>query len=221
MEITISQKAMGIIALQLYLAGINNDIKVPFWVIVISISTLTIGISLGGTKIIKTVGYKIFKIRPLHSFASQLSVSTILLFSNLFGAPVSTTQIISSSVVGVGSAYRSRGVKWSLIKIFNIEPTKELLIMAKVLREGTLEIYDSLRNLKENPNVAMEHAKRAKATENQMNVVYLESLAELFDDENNTTSYMMKMRELYRHLKRSADSCDDAANVISDIIEKS
>jgi len=107
------------------------------------------------------------------------------------------------------------------IKIFNIEPTKELLIMAKVLREGTLEIYDSLRNLKENPNVAMEHAKRAKATENQMNVVYLESLAELFDDENNTTSYMMKMRELYRHLKRSADSCDDAANVISDIIVKS
>ncbi len=106
------------------------------------------------------------------------------------------------------------------IKIFHIEPTKELLMMAKVLREGTLEIYDALRNLKENPNVAMEHAKRAKATENQMNLVYLESLAELFDDENNTTSYMMKMRELYRHLKRSADSCDDAANVISDIIVK-
>ena len=67
----------------------------------------------------------------------------------------------------------------------------------------------------------MENGKRAKATKNQMNVVYLESLAELFDDENNTTSYMMKMRELYRHLKRSADSCDDAANVISDIIVKS
>ena len=110
-----SQKAMGIIALQLYLSGITSDIVVPFWVILISISTLTIGISFGGTKIIKTVGYKIFKIRPLHSFASQLSASTILLFSNLFGAPVSTTQIISSSVVGVGSAFRSKGVRWSLI----------------------------------------------------------------------------------------------------------
>jgi len=107
------------------------------------------------------------------------------------------------------------------IKIFHIDPTKELLMMAKVLREGTLEIYDSLRNLKKNPNVAMEHAKRAKATENQMNLVYLESLAELFDNESNTTSYMMKMREIYRHLKRSANSCDDAANVISDIIVKS
>ena len=110
-----SQKAMGIIALQLYLSGITSDIVVPFWVILISISTLTIGISFGGTKIIKTVGYKIFKIRPLHSFASQLSASTILLFSNLFGAPVSTTQIISSSVVGVGSAFRSKGIRWSLI----------------------------------------------------------------------------------------------------------
>ncbi len=107
------------------------------------------------------------------------------------------------------------------IKIFKIKPNKELYMMAKVLREGTLEIYDALKYLKENPNVAMEHAKRAKATENQMNLVYLESLAELFDDENNTTAYMMKMRELYRHLKRSADSCDDAANVISDIIVKS
>lgn len=87
-------------------------------------------------------------------------------------------------------------------------------MMAKVLREGTLEIYDALKNLKENPNVAMEHAKRAKATENQMNLIYLESLASLFDNEKNTISYMMKMRELYRHLKRSANSCDDAANII-------
>ena len=110
-----SQKAMGIIALQLFLAGFTNDIIVPFWVILISISSLTIGISLGGNKIIKTVGYKIFKIRPLHSLTSQLSASSILLFSNLFGAPVSTTQIIGSSVVGVGSAYRSKSVKWSLI----------------------------------------------------------------------------------------------------------
>ncbi len=110
-----SQKAMGIIALQLYLAGVSDDINIYTWIILVSISCLTIGISLGGTKIIKTVGYKIFKIRPLHSFSSQLSASALLLFSNLFGAPVSTTQIISSSVVGVGSAYRSKGVKWSLI----------------------------------------------------------------------------------------------------------
>lgn len=78
-----------------------------------------------------------------------------------------------------------------------------------------------LKNLRHHPNVAIEHAKRAKATENQMNIVYLESLAALFDNEKNTPSYMFKMRELYRHLKRSANRCDEAANIISDIIVKS
>lgn len=107
------------------------------------------------------------------------------------------------------------------IRLFKVGSTKELLMKAKILQEGTLEIYDALKNLRRYPNVAIEHAKRAKATENQMNIVYLESLAALFDNENNTPSYMLKMRELYRHLKRSANRCDDAANIISDIIVKS
>jgi len=107
------------------------------------------------------------------------------------------------------------------IRLFKIQPTKELLLKTKILQEGTLEIYDALKNLKKHPYVAMEHAKRAKATENQMNILYLESLAQLFDNEKNTPSFMLKMRELYRHLKRSANRCDEAANIISDIIVKS
>jgi len=107
------------------------------------------------------------------------------------------------------------------IRLFKIKPTKELLLQAKVLKDGTLEIYDALKNMKENPAVAMEHAKRAKATENQMNIIYLESLAHLFDSRAHSASFMMKTRELYRHLKRSANRCDEAANIISDIIVKS
>jgi len=107
------------------------------------------------------------------------------------------------------------------IKYFNIKKTKELLSKARVLREGTLEIYDALKNMKDYPNVAMEHAKRAKATENKMRIIYLESLASLFENKNNSTSFMLKTREIYRHLKRSANACDDAANIISDIIVKS
>jgi hypothetical protein len=72
------------------------------------------------------------------------------------------------------------------IRLFKVGSTKELLMKAKILQEGTLEIYDALKNLRRYPNVAIEHAKRAKATENQMNIVYLESLAALFDNENNT-----------------------------------
>jgi len=107
------------------------------------------------------------------------------------------------------------------IRLFKIQPTKDLLLESKTLKDGTLEIFDALKNMKENPAVAMEHAKRAKATENQMNILYLESLAQLFDNAENTPVFMMKMRELYRHLKRSANRCDEAANIISDIIVKS
>jgi len=110
-----SQKAMGIIALLLVLAGILPSITIPLWVMAVSAFVLALGITMGGTKIIKTVGYSIFKIRPTHSFTSQVSAFSILLACNLLGAPVSTTQIISSSVIGVGSAYRPKSVKWKVI----------------------------------------------------------------------------------------------------------
>lgn len=106
------------------------------------------------------------------------------------------------------------------LKVFNIGPRDELVEKAKLLERGSLEIYDALRHMKKNPTVALEHAKLAKNTENQMNHLYLKSLAELFDNHDNAPGYMMKVREIYRHLNRSADRCDDAANIISDIIIK-
>jgi len=110
-----SQKAMGIIGLLLFLSGKNNEIEMYLWIIFISVISLTLGISMGGTKIIKTVGYDIFKLKPIHSLSSHISAASILLFSNLFGAPVSTTQIISSSVIGVGSSFRKKGIRWAVI----------------------------------------------------------------------------------------------------------
>jgi len=111
-----SQKAMGIIALLLFVAGRNPAMAVPFWVKGVSILALTAGVVMGGTKIIKTVGYGIFKVRPLHSLESQLGAAVLLFGCNLAGAPVSTTQIISSSVMGVGSGIRARGVHWNLAR---------------------------------------------------------------------------------------------------------
>jgi uncharacterized protein Yka (UPF0111/DUF47 family) len=106
------------------------------------------------------------------------------------------------------------------LHVFKVKPNADLIAMAEVLEKGTLEIYDALKSLKEYPSVALEHAKAAKATENQIHHIYLKSLAELFDNQEHTPGYMLKMREIYRHLNRSADSCDDAANIISDIIIK-
>ncbi len=106
------------------------------------------------------------------------------------------------------------------IKVFKVGITEDLKEMISILERGTLEIQDSLKNLKNYPEVALEHAKRAKATENEMNHLYLKSIADIFDNKENTPGYMMKMREIYRHLNRSADRCDEAANIISDIIIK-
>ena len=106
------------------------------------------------------------------------------------------------------------------IHIFNVRPNENLIAMAKVLERGTLEILDALKNMKNHPMVALEHAKLAKATENQIHHIYLKSLADLYDNPENSAGYMLKMREIYRHLNRSADSCDEAANIISDIIIK-
>ena len=106
------------------------------------------------------------------------------------------------------------------LDIFNVQPDDDLIAMAKVLENGTLEIYDALKNMKQFSAVALEHAKLAKATENQIHHIYLKALADLFENPKHTAGYMLKMREIYRHLNRSADNCDEAANIISDIIIK-
>jgi PiT family inorganic phosphate transporter len=110
-----SQKTMGVIALLLFLSGRAAQLGVPFWVMLMSIASLVAGITMGGTRIIKTVGYGIFPMRPIHSFASQVSSALVLLGSNLLGAPVSMAQIVSSSVIGVGNAHRRGNVRWQVI----------------------------------------------------------------------------------------------------------
>ena len=111
-----SQKTMGLIALLLFLSGHTQRMDVPLWVMVASVASLSIGVTMGGTKIIRTVGYNIFRVRPYHSFSAQLAASIVLLSCNLAGAPVSTTQIVSSSVIGVGSAHRRSAVRWQVIR---------------------------------------------------------------------------------------------------------
>jgi len=106
------------------------------------------------------------------------------------------------------------------LHIFQVQPDDDLIAMAKVLEKGTLEIYDALKHMRKFSSVALEHAKRAKATENQIHHIYLKALADLFENPDHTAGYMLKMREIYRHLNRSADNCDEAANIISDIIIK-
>jgi len=109
-----AQKTMGIITLSLVIGGVLPEFKVPVWVIAMSAGAIALGTALGGWRLIRTLGGKFYKIRPVHSFASQLTSGIVILTASLFGGPVSTTQVVSSSIIGVGSSERLGKVRWSV-----------------------------------------------------------------------------------------------------------
>jgi PiT family inorganic phosphate transporter len=111
-----AQKTMGVITLCLVITGIIPSFQVPLWVIALSASAIAAGTALGGWRLIKTLGGKFYKIRPVHGFAVQLSSAFVILGASLVGGPVSTTQVVSSAIMGVGSAERISKVRWGVAK---------------------------------------------------------------------------------------------------------
>ena len=109
-----AQKTMGVITLSLVIGGVLPTFQVPLWVIAASAGAIALGTSVGGWRLIRTLGGKFYKIRPVHSFTSQLTSGIVILAASLFGGPVSTTQVVSSSIIGVGSAERLGKVRWSV-----------------------------------------------------------------------------------------------------------
>jgi len=109
-----AQKTMGIITLSLVISGYIPDFRVPFWVIAISASAIALGTALGGWRLIRTLGGKFYKIRPVHAFSTQLSSGLVILSASFFGLPVSTSQVVSSAIIGVGSSERFGKVRWSV-----------------------------------------------------------------------------------------------------------
>jgi PiT family inorganic phosphate transporter len=109
-----AQKAMGIITLALVTGGFLTEVEVPFWVQLSAALAMGLGTSFGGWKIIKTVGGKIMKIEPVNGAAADLTSALIIFTATKIGMPVSTTHVISSAIMGVGSAKRVKGVKWGV-----------------------------------------------------------------------------------------------------------
>ncbi|WMT41732.1 inorganic phosphate transporter [Paenibacillus sp. D2_2] len=109
-----AQKAMGIITFALVTAKFQDHMEVPLWVKIAAASAMALGTSLGGWKIIKTMGTKIFKIEPINGFAADLSSASVIFGATLIQLPVSTTHAITSSILGVGAAKRFNGVSWGL-----------------------------------------------------------------------------------------------------------
>lgn len=108
-----AQKSMGIITLALVLGGFIPEFKVPFWVILSCATAITLGIMSGGWRIVRTVGFGIYKVRPMHALDAQLTSASVILSASLIGAPVSTTHVVSSSIMGIGSSERPKAVRWA------------------------------------------------------------------------------------------------------------
>src|SRR5690606_20904743 len=111
-----AQKAMGIITMALIAGGFTTSNDIPLWVRISAATAMGLGTSVGGWKIIKTVGGKIMKIRPINGAAADLSSALIIFGATYIHLPVSTTHVISSAIMGVGSAQRVKGVKWGVAR---------------------------------------------------------------------------------------------------------
>ena len=111
-----AQKTMGIITLALFAAGVIPTIDVPFWVIVVSASALSLGTAVGGWRIMRTMGHRVVQLEPVHGFAAETTAATVLIGTAHLGMPVSTTHVISSAIMGVGSARGPKGVRWGVAR---------------------------------------------------------------------------------------------------------
>ncbi len=107
-----AQKSMGIITFALIAGGFQHSLDIPYWVKVSCAVAMALGTSVGGWRIIKTVGTRIIKIEPANGFSADLTSTVVILAATILKLPVSTTHVISSSIMGVGAAKRFYQVKW-------------------------------------------------------------------------------------------------------------
>ncbi len=111
-----AQKVMGIITMALLSGGYISTFEVPLWVMSACALMMALGTATGGWKVIKTLGLRLSKIKPVHGFAAESAASAVLLTAANLGAPVSTTHVITSCIMGVGSTRRLSAVRWGIGK---------------------------------------------------------------------------------------------------------
>jgi PiT family inorganic phosphate transporter len=110
-----AQKTIGIIAVVLYSKGlIGSNFHIPWWIIILCYSVIALGTMFGGWRIVKTMGTKITKLRPIGGFSSEAAAACAIIGSSLAGIPVSTTHTIAGAIVGVGSTNRLSAVRWGV-----------------------------------------------------------------------------------------------------------
>jgi PiT family inorganic phosphate transporter len=116
-----AQKAIGLVAALLLASGHVDELTAPLWVVAGCSLALTLGTTLGGWRIVKTVGRRIYRIKQLDGLTTQSASAGVIFSASLIGAPVSTTQVVASSVVGVGGGRRRwRHVDWAIVRLIGL-----------------------------------------------------------------------------------------------------
>ena len=133
-----AQKSMGILTLALLLGGRIDSFQVPLWVVLACASAMTLGTLSGGWRIVRTLGFAIYRVRPLHALNSQLASGGVVFAASLLGAPVSTTHVVATSIMGIGASERPRAVRWG--KAREIGATWLVTIPAAALVGSLLEL---------------------------------------------------------------------------------
>jgi PiT family inorganic phosphate transporter len=110
-----AQNTMGIITMGLVATGQLKQFAVPAWVVYASALAIGLGTLFGGWNLIRTLGQKFYRVRPIHGFSAQTASTTVILGAALLGGPVSTTHVVSSAIVGAGSADRLQQVRWGVV----------------------------------------------------------------------------------------------------------
>lgn len=111
-----AQKSMGIITMALVSGGAIPAFDVPLWVKIVCALAMATGTSIGGWKIIKTMGQNMAKLAPVNGFAAETGAAAVIFTATMFNVPVSTTHIISTSIMGVGASKRLSSVRWVVAK---------------------------------------------------------------------------------------------------------
>jgi PiT family inorganic phosphate transporter len=126
-----AQKTMGIITLALFTgtkAGRFDHLPawleflktpvfaMPLWVKVLCAATMAVGTAAGGWRIIRTLGHRVVKLQPVHGFAAETSAALIIQVASIYGIPLSTTHVISTSIMGVGAVKRFSGMHWTVVE---------------------------------------------------------------------------------------------------------
>ena len=111
-----AQKTMGIMTLALVTAGVIDEFSVPLWVMITAATAISLGTAAGGWRIIKTMGTKVVKLDPVHGFAAETTAASVIFGASQLGMPVSTTHVISSAIMGVGSSDRLKTVRWGVAR---------------------------------------------------------------------------------------------------------